>query len=196
MTNFNFQKLENLKKTFRSIIIWTFLALIIRWQIIEPRWIPSGSMIPTLEIQDKILVEKVRPKIFHKLKNHFKRNTLIVFSPPENLTDAGYDKKSALIKRVIGLPGDIIEVSNGLLIINDEIQNETWINEKINYDMKAIRVPQKSLWVLGDNRNNSLDSHYWGPLPEDNIIGTAIFRYWPLNKIGPIKVTYTSKISK
>ena len=55
------------------------------------------------------------------------------------------------------------------------------------YEMEAIKVPESSLWVLGDNRNNSLDSHIWGPLPEKNLIGTALVRYWPLKEIGPIR---------
>ena len=187
MTNFNFQKLENLKKTFRSIIIWTFLALIIRWQIIEPRWIPSGSMIPTLQIQDRILIEKITPKINQKLHKHLNLNTIVIFKPPKVLTEAGYSDGSALIKRVVGLPGDKIEITNGKLYRNEEEINEPWIKEPIEYEMETINVPEYSLWVLGDNRNNSLDSHIWGALPERNLIGTALARYWPLKAIGPIR---------
>ena len=69
----------------------------------------------------------------------------------------------------------------------DELVIEPWINDPMKYEMEAIIVPPLSLWVLGDNRNNSLDSHIWGPLPEENVLGTAIWRYWPLNKFGPIR---------
>ena len=93
--------------------------------------------------------------------------------------------------RNIPLPGDKIEVKNGKLYRNEKEINEPWIKEPIQYEMEAINVPEYSLWVLGDNRNNSLDSHVWGALSERNLIGTALARYWPLKKIGPIPVSYT-----
>ena len=57
----------------------------------------------------------------------------------------------------------------------------------MNYEMPKVTVPEHELWVMGDNRNSSLDSHLWGPLPEEAVIGTAIWRYWPLNRFGPIR---------
>ena len=172
---------------FKGLIIWILIALLLRWQVIEPRWIPSGSMIPTLQIQDRILIEKITPRVNYKFKKHLKVNTIVIFKPPRILTEAGYSDGSALIKRVVGLPGDKIEVLNGKLYRNEEEVNEKWIREPIQYEMKEIKVPENSLWVLGDNRNNSLDSHVWGALPEKNLIGTALARYWPLNEIGPIR---------
>ena len=90
------------------------------------------------------------------------------------------------IKRVIGIPGDKIEVKDGNLYLNDQIQNKFITDKNINYSIGPIVVPENSLWVMGDNRNNSLDSHVWGPLPSEKIIGRAFFRYWPLNHFGPI----------
>ena len=75
----------------------------------------------------------------------------------------------------------------GQLIRNGEVIKETWVEIPMNYEMDEIIVPAESLWVLGDNRNNSLDSHLWGILPEKNVIGTAIWRYWPITKFGPIR---------
>ena len=175
------------QNNWKGFIIWIIIALFLRWQAVEPRWIPSGSMIPTLQIQDRILVEKITPRINQALKKHSKRNTIVIFKPPKSLTEAGYSDGSALIKRVVGLPGDKIEVAKGKLYLNETEVNEPWIKEQIQYEMKPITVPKASLWVLGDNRNNSLDSHLWGPLPEKNLIGTALRRYWPLKKIGPIR---------
>tara|TARA_Y100001968_G_scaffold5295_1_gene4694 strand:- start:201 stop:650 length:450 start_codon:yes stop_codon:yes gene_type:complete len=141
-------------------------------------------MIPTLQIQDRILIEKITPRINQKLNKHLSLNTIVIFKPPKILTEAGYSDGSALIKRVVGLPGDKIEITQGKMYRNEKEIYEPWINEPIKYDMEQILVPDHSLWVLGDNRNNSLDSHIWGALPEKNLIGTALARYWPLKNIG------------
>ena len=178
----------------KNFLIWILLALIIRWQIIEPRWIPSGSMLPTLQVQDKILIEKIRPRLLKKLHHNLNYDEIIVFSPPQSLIDSGYDSRSDLIKRLVGLPGDTIEVSGGNLIRNQELINEPWLNGEIQYEMNPVKVPEHQIWVLGDNRNNSLDSHIWGPLPEEKIVGTAIFRYWPLQNLGPIRFPTPNKI--
>jgi signal peptidase I len=69
---------------------------------------------------------------------------------------------------------------------------EPWRKEAINYDMDPITVPEEQLWVMGDNRNASLDSHLWGSLPEANVLGTAIWRYWPLQRFGPLRIPDTS----
>ncbi len=174
-------------KGLRSFLLWLAFALLLRWQVLEPRWIPSGSMLPTLQLQDRILIEKISPRISRATKKSLSIGSVVVFQAPSILVEAGYDKNSALIKRVVGLPGDHIEVQNGNLIRNGQLINEKWREEQIAYEMKSITVPDHQFWVLGDNRNNSLDSHIWGPLPEENVIGTAIWRYWPLKNFGPIR---------
>tara|TARA_B100000700_G_C14910872_1_gene792192 strand:- start:315 stop:899 length:585 start_codon:yes stop_codon:yes gene_type:complete len=178
----------------KSIVIWALLALFLRWQVLEPRWIPSGSMLPTLQIEDKILIEKIRPRLNQVLHKHLNHEDLVIFKPPEKLIAAGYDDRSALIKRIVGIPGDQIEIKEGKLFRNGILIKEAWTQEPMNYSMDPIIVPTNSLWVLGDNRNNSLDSHFWGPLPEKNVIGTAILRYWPIKKLGPIRFPPPSKI--
>lgn len=175
------------KGDWTSLILWIALALILRWQVVEPRWIPSGSMLPTLEIQDRILIEKVRPRISRLNHKHLEVENVVVFHPPKQLVEAGYEENSALIKRVVGVPGDKIEVKRGKLIRNGKGIKESWLIVPMNYEMEPITIPNNYLWVLGDNRNNSLDSHLWGLLPEEKVIGTAIWRYWPLNKFGPIR---------
>ena len=181
------EKKSSILKDFKSLFIWIVIALIIRWQVIEPRWIPSGSMLPTLQIQDKILVEKLTPKITSKSNLSKLKNKIIVFNVPEQLIEAGYGSDIALIKRVIGVPGDKVEVKEGILYLNDFAQNNYISDKNINYSIGPYVVPEKSLWVMGDNRNNSMDSHIWGFLPYEKVIGKAIFRYWPLNNIGPIR---------
>ena len=175
------------QNSWKGLLIWILIALLLRWQAVEPRWIPSGSMIPTLQIQDRILIEKITPRLNRKLNKRLNLNTIVIFKPPKILREAGYSDGSALIKRVVGLPGDKIQVSNGKLYRNEKEINEPWIKEPIEYEMEQINVPENSLWVLGDNRNYSLDSHIWGPLPEKNLIGTALVRYWPINELGPIR---------
>ena len=182
------------KASWLSIIAWILLALLLRWQVIEPRWIPSGSMLPTLQIQDRILIEKISPRIKNSQHRHLRTETIVVFSPPQQLIDAGYEENSALIKRLVGLPGDTLQVKNGQLIRNGKELEEAWLRLPMNYEMEEVTVPNHYLWVLGDNRNNSLDSHLWGYLPEKNVIGTAIWRYWPINKFGPIRFPTPHKI--
>ena len=167
----------------RSLVLWLCVALLLRWLVIEPRWIPSGSMLPTLELQDRILVEKVRPKLDRPLPN----GTIVVFHAPTVLVEAGYDPKAALIKRVVGQPGDDIEVRDGQLLRNGDPVLEPWRSEAMDYSFGPITVPEGELLVLGDNRNASLDSHVWGPLPRKEVIGTALFRYWPLRRVGAIR---------
>ena len=183
---------EDSKGFWRNLILWALLALLLRWLVVEPRWIPSGSMLPTLQLQDRILVEKVRPRLARSRHGHLHRGDVVVFAPPEQLVAAGYDASAALIKRVVGLPGDQLEVHDGRLFRNGEPAADPWLAEAINYAMAPITVPADQLWVMGDNRNASLDSHLWGSLPETNVLGTAVWRYWPLQRFGPLRITDSS----
>ena len=90
---------------------------------------------------------------------------------------------------MVGLPGDQLEVHDGKLIRNGEPAAEPWLAEAINYEMAPITVPADQLWVMGDNRNASLDSHLWGSLPETNVLGTAVWRDWPPQRVGPVRGT-------
>jgi signal peptidase I len=110
--------------------------------------------------------------------------------------EGGYDPKAALIKRVIGQPGDQVAIAGGNLIRNGQAVAEPWRSEPINYSFGPVTVPEGSLLVLGDNRNASLDSHLWGPLPASEVIGTAVFRYWPLNRLGPIRFSDLTRLDR
>ncbi|WP_254967167.1 signal peptidase I [Cyanobium sp. CH-040] len=165
------------------LLVWVSLALLLRWAVIEPRWIPSGSMLPSLQLEDRVLVEKLRTRLHRALP----LGTVVVFHPPPLLQKAGYDPASALIKRVVGLPGDRLEVRDGRLWRNGVAVPRDWNAEPMDYRLEPVTVPPGHLLVLGDNRNASLDSHFWGPLPEGQLIGTAVWRYWPLPRFGPIR---------
>lgn len=167
----------------KTIGLSILLALGLRAFVVEVRYIPTGSMIPTLMVNDRLIVEKV--------SYHFtepERGDIVVFSPPES---AGQSfKKEAFIKRVIGLPGEEIEVTGGVIYVNGEPLDESYIpSENVpTYEWGPETVPEGSYLVLGDNRNDSYDGHEWGFLPDRNIIGRAVFRLWPFdNRFGIIR---------
>jgi len=90
---------------------------------------------------------------------------------------------------VVGLPGDKVQVTDGVVFVNDQPLDEPYINQEPNYNFGPVTVPEGSLFVLGDNRNNSFDSHAWGFVPMKNIKGRAFFMYWPFDRIGLIEKT-------
>jgi signal peptidase I len=155
------------------------LAFVIRTFVAEPRYIPSESMFPTLEVGDRLIVEKLS---YHS--HPPQRGDIVVFAPPPQLQQQGYLEEQAFIKRVIGLPGNTIEIKNGHVYVDRELLTETYIAEAPNYAMSPMVVPPDQLFVMGDNRNNSNDSHVWGFLPQSNIIGHACFRFWPIDRFG------------
>ena len=173
---------SGLLQQFASLMLWVLLALLLRWAVVEPRWIPSGSMLPTLQLQDRILVEKLTPRFGSGVRT----GSIVVFHPPARLQEAGYDPRTALIKRVVAVAGDQVEVRDGQLWRNGTPAEPDWAREPMAYALEPFVVPAGELLVLGDNRNASLDSHLWGPLPETDLIGTAIWRYWPLARFGPV----------
>lgn len=162
----------------QTIGLSVVLALGIRTFVAEARYIPSGSMLPTLEINDRLVVEKISYRF-----NPPQRGDIVVFWPPEALFPAG-ERRDAFIKRVIGLPGDTIEITEGTVFVNGEPLEEDYIQAPPDYTWGPETVPDESYLVLGDNRNSSYDSHSWGYVPRDNIIGRAVVRFWPPNRIG------------
>jgi signal peptidase I len=164
------------------LILALGLAFFIRTFVAEPRYIPSESMVPTLEIGDRLIVEKLS---YYGHLPH--RGDIVVFAPPPQLQEQGYQADQAFIKRVIGVPGDTVAVQNGRVFVNRELLTEAYIAEPPNYPMSQIVVPPDSLFVMGDNRNNSNDSHIWGFLPTANVVGHACFRFWPVERFGGVR---------
>ena len=176
---------ETLRRQVVPVLVWVLLALVLRWAVLEPRWIPSGSMLPALQLQDRVLVEKLRARLHRPIPI----GTVVVFHPPAALIAAGYDPKAALIKRVVAQAGDEVEVRDGVLWRNGSKAAIDWSAEPMDYQLEPLTVPPDHLLVLGDNRNASLDSHLWGPLPQKALIGTAVLRYWPLNRFGWLRIS-------
>ena len=163
------------------VVIALILSLLLRTFIAEPRYIPSTSMMPTLSVRDRLIIEKVS-YLFHPPA----RGEIVVFEPPKQLQKWGYSKDQAFIKRIIGEPGQTVEVKNGKVYLDNQPLEEDYIAELPEYSLRPVQIPVDQLFVMGDNRNNSNDSHIWGFLPKENIIGRACFRFWPLKRIGQI----------
>ena len=172
---------------------------VIRPFVAQSYWVPSESMVPTLQIKDRLLANRLT----YRLRNPRHDEIILFKSPP-----AASDEPKDYVKRLIGLPGDTIAISDGRLFRNGE-----WIEEELDEadylfpeepewyldeeeavwgklvevdGIHCIRVPEGKLFVLGDNRSNSHDSHAWGYVPEENVIGKAMFRFWPLDRMGKL----------
>ncbi|MBD2040368.1 signal peptidase I [Microcoleus sp. FACHB-672] len=163
----------------KTIGLSVVLAFGIRAFVAEARYIPSGSMEPTLLINDRLIVDKLSYKFQSP-----QRGDIVVFDPTEALQKQNFH--DAFIKRVIGLPGDKVEVKGGRVYINDKPLREKYIADEPNYQYGPVNVPESQYLVLGDNRNNSYDSHYWGFVPRDKVIGRAVVRFWPPNRLGEL----------
>lgn len=167
---------EEIKSFFKeliSIVVIAFvLAMVLRTFVVEGRIIPTGSMLPTIQLQDRVMVNK-----FIYYFKEPERGDIVVFDPPEVL-----NSKEDYIKRVIGLPGETIEIKNATVYVDGEALVEPYLYEIINYEFGPVVVPEDALFVMGDNRNLSFDSHRWNAwLTRDHLKGKAFLIYWPLN---------------
>ena len=170
------------------------LALVIQAFLVKPYRIPSPSMTDTLQIGDRVLVNRV---VYHL--RDLGRGDIVVFRYPLNTS-------VVFIKRVVGLPGDELLARDGKLYVNGVAQDEPYIH-KTNGQTdqtnpagaisgttmshpwsleKEYTVPDEHFFVMGDNRLDSDDSRVWGPVPMDDLIGEAFFIYWPLDRLGVV----------
>jgi signal peptidase I len=186
------------------IVVALGLAIGIQAFLVKPFRIPSPSMVPTLEVGQRVLV--------NRLGTHFgdpHRGDVVVFKPPAGADShqCGIPSEPAdghpcgkptaqrspnnFIKRVIGLPGDRVFVRNNRAYVNGKPLNEPYINKTTNCDElcnlpKEITIPPGHFFMMGDNRGESDDSRDWGPVPKKWIIGHAFFTYWPPSRIGTL----------
>lgn len=180
-------KSDEVKEDIQTYAVSLGLALLIRLTIIEPRYIPSLSMYPTFDVGDQLAVEKVTKRV-----RPLNRNEVVVFNPPESfqkIVSGSYGgntkrTKEALIKRIVAVEGDEVKVRGGKLFVNGEKKDEPFTAEDAEYEYGPVTVPINNVLVLGDNRNHSLDGHIWGFLPQENVIGRAVFIYWPPWRLG------------
>jgi signal peptidase I len=157
------------------------VALIVRTFFIQAFWIPSDSMEPTLHKGDRVLVNKLSYDL-----HDVHRGDIVVFKRPAK-AERGEDDIEDLIKRVIGLPGDTIQTVDGVIHINGKPLPEPYLPEGTRSDSPPVQkqvVPKDHYFVMGDNRGNSQDSRFFGPITGKLIVGRAFVRIYPLNDIG------------
>ena len=172
-----------LKETISVIVIAFVLAMILRNYVIEGREIPTGSMLPTVQLNDRVWVNR----FIYRFQEP-QRGDVIMFQPPESV-----NSPTPYLKRVIGLPGETVEMKNNKVYINDKALVEPYVSEPLEYEYGPVLVPPKGLLVLGVNRNSSYDSHEWNTwLTQDRLMGKALAIYWPLNhfKLLPREVSF------
>jgi signal peptidase I len=168
----------------RAIIEWAIVLVIallvavgMRTFVVQTFYIPSGSMEPTLNIGDRILVDKLSYDL-HPVH----RGDIIVFARPphENLEPGVND----LVKRVIGLPGETISAQNGDIDINGKPLKEPWLPKGVTTaNFSPVKIPKGYYFVMGDNRGFSEDSRFFGPISGNLIVGRVVMRIWPLSRI-------------
>ncbi len=158
----------------RDIFFAARTAILIVVFVVQPVKVEGTSMQPHLSDQERIFVNKF---VYHF--SEIGRGDVVVFWYPK-------EPKKSFIKRVVGLPGETVEVRSGFVYINGLMLNEMYIRPE-NFDHNSYgpwKVPGDSYFVMGDHRNSSNDSRHWGAVPAENIFGKAIFRYWPVSKLG------------
>ncbi len=152
------------------------IAIVIVLFIYQPVKVEGTSMMPSLVDQERIFINKF---VYRFGVGKIERGDMVVFWFPGDLS-------KSYIKRVIGTPGDVVQVDNGTVLLNGQPLYEAYVPEQYrdHVSMPPTRVPDDQYFVLGDHRSSSNDSRSWGMVPRRYIYGKAVFVYWPLNKIG------------
>ena len=177
----------------RSLVEWVVViaiacvaTLLLRTFVIEPFTVPTGSMESTIEIGDNILAEKVTLELGMSVK----AGDIVVFHNPDTTNE-----HDVLVKRVIATAGQTVDLKDGVVYVDGEALDEDYATGS-SYPLSSqapgvsisypYTVPDGCVWVMGDNRENSADSRYFGAVPTENLIGVAIFRYWPIARMGTL----------
>ena len=161
----------------KIIAIAVAAAIFLNYFVVINSKVPSGSMEPTIETGSRMIGLRLS-----YILNEPERGDIIIFKYPD-------DESVYYVKRIIGLPGETVEIKDGFVYIDGQILSEDYLSVTTEGDFGPYDVPEGCYFVLGDNRNNSHDSRYWTNtyVPEENIVGRALFCYWPLDNIGILK---------
>lgn len=167
-------------REFAETLLLTLVIFFSVRTVVQNYKVDGYSMEPSLHDSQYLLVNKlVYPGRFWPGFHQPARGDVIVFRYPGN-------PSQKFIKRIIGLPGETVEVTNGVVYVNNEPLDEPYVKERPRYVYPKKVLGPNEYFVLGDNRNNSHDSHVWGPLPRSDLIGEAWVRYWPPHDIGVV----------
>ncbi len=177
---------ERRRRTWRGgvteLLVTILVAFVLVFGFVRPfivtaYKIPSESMVPTLEVGDRVLANKFIYRFTEP-----ERGDIVVFESVDENDD------QTLIKRVVGVAGDKIRMRKGTLYVNNDPVNEPYLNQSrlSEQTFGPVWVPEGNIFVMGDNRGNSADSRVFGPLPLENLEGEAFVRFWPVTKIGPL----------
>jgi signal peptidase I len=168
-------------KLFRDIFLIVVVFILFGVFFVQPVVVEGTSMLPQLNDGERLLVNKL---VYYKIQSvswgHIERGDIVVFWFPN-------DPDKSYVKRVIGLPGETVELRNGKVFINGAELNEDYIDVEHNQSLPSWpprKVEEHHYFVMGDNRDNSSDSRYWGLVPEKYIYGKAFFRYWKPSSAG------------
>ena len=169
---------SEIREYVESFAVAIVLALFIIFFVAQSFLVQGVSMEPTLHDGERLLVDKVTYRLREPM-----RGEIVVFGYPK-------EPRRKFIKRVVGLPGDIVEIRNRTLYINGEPVEEEYIRGPMYQPFGPVQVPEGTYFVLGDNRNNSEDSRFpdVGPIPREYIVGRALLVYWPIREAGLIRV--------
>lgn len=168
--------LKEIKEWVLSILIAAIVAFVIKGFLIDIIQVSGTSMLPNLSDRDRLVIEKVS-----LYTQNYERGEIVIFKPNEEMNDI-------YIKRIIGLPGDKVEIKDGYVYVNSKKIDEDYLSPDIftaatPNEFSSLIVPDDCLYVLGDNRSISEDSRYIGPIPMKNLRGHAVFRVYPFNQV-------------
>lgn len=178
------EKRSALREMIETVLLTLLIYVIVRTFLFENYRVVGHSMLPTLEDDQFLIVNKLGYRLYEP-----QRGDIVVFVDPRT-------PNRKLIKRVIGLPGEVIELRHGQVYVDQRLLDEPYIAAFGRYSEPPMPIPEGQYYVLGDNRNNSSDSHNWGMLPEDKIVGKAWLTYWPPAAWGVIpNADYTNSLT-
>jgi len=172
---------HEIKEWGKTLFFTVAVSLLLRVAVVEAFMVPTGSMRPTIMEGDRLLGTK-----FQYWFREPRAREIVIFHPPQNARAYVGPEVKRLVKRVVAVEGDKIEIADGIVKVNGKVLDEPYIDAPPTYRLEEVTVPPDHFFVLGDNRNQSLDSHFWGFVPESELIAHVFARYWPLDRIGSL----------